>query len=402
MYTVAPPPYMSGALAGMLNDQMPSHCYPSLNEAEKLPYEDRIRLGFNQALSGGLDYFFGLSLVLAAVGDKFTRNDGKIDLSSLLFRPKALTRLTKGLIRSHLAKRQLLPKDLWHLKGIVASGLDSSVYREKIKQYWGRYPLDIYASTEGSIVATQTWDYEGMTFIPNLNFLEFIPEKEHFKWQLDHKYQPKTLLLDEVNAGECYEIVFTNFHGGALTRYRVGDMVRITSLRNNNLDIDIPQMVFERRCDDLLDFVVIRVTEKTIWKAIENTGIAYQDWVAYKQPGEPVLNVCLELANGYDVNEYNLEKALYNQILKADNDAYITSDAHDDLADMIRFRVKLTLLPAGTFASYAARKQTEGADLAHLKPPHMNPSPKTLAWLRGPIATPEPVVVADREATAVG
>ena len=124
--------------------------------------------------------------------------------------------------------------------------------------------------------------------------MEFIPEKEHFKWQLDHKYQPKTVLLDEVKAGECYEIVITNFHGGALVRYRVGDMIRITSLKNEKLGINIPQMEFERRADDLLDFVVFRLTEKTIWKAIENSGIPYADWVAFKKPGETVLNVMIE------------------------------------------------------------------------------------------------------------
>ena len=74
----------------------------------------------------------------------------------------------------------------------------------------------------------QTWDYEGMTFVPNLCFLEFIPEREWFKWQLDHSYEPKTILLDEVKAGENYEIVITNLHGGITTRYRIGDMIRIT------------------------------------------------------------------------------------------------------------------------------------------------------------------------------
>ena len=112
-----------------------------------------------------------------------------------------------------------------------------------------------------------------MTFIPNLNFLEFIPEDEQLKWQMDRSYQPKTLLLDEVKAGENYEIVITNFHGGALMRYRIGDMVRITSLRNEKLGIEIPQMAFERRVDDFLDFYVVNFTERSIWQAIESTGV---------------------------------------------------------------------------------------------------------------------------------
>ena len=200
-YTVAPRPYMSGAMASMLGQQTPTDYLPPLAEAEGMSFTDRVELGFKQALSQGLDYFFGLSLVLVAVGDKFRESSGKVDIRPLLSQPKALSRLIKGLAKSKLAGRAMLPKDLWPVKGIICSGLDSVVYRDKIKELWGKYPLDVYAGTEGSIIATQTWDYDSMTFIPNLNFLEFIPEKEYIKWQLDHSYQPETVLLDEVKAG---------------------------------------------------------------------------------------------------------------------------------------------------------------------------------------------------------
>jgi len=380
-YTVAPRPYMSGAMASMLGQQTPTDYLPPLAEAEGMSFTDRVELSFKQALSQGLDYFFGLSLVLVAVGDKFRESSGKVDIRPLLSQPKALSRLIKGLAKSKLAGRAMLPKDLWPVKGIICSGLDSVVYRDKIKELWGRYPLDVYAGTEGSVIATQTWDYDSMTFIPSLNFLEFIPEKEHIKWQLDHSYQPETVLLDEVKAGESYEIVITNFHGGAMVRYRPGDMIRITSLRNEELGIATPQMVFERRADDLLDFVVIRLTEKTIWQAIENSGVAYEDWTAYKEAGEPVLNLFIELKNGYKASEAEVTGAVYKRIMESGGDTYTTSAAHDDLADMINFRVAVTLLPQGAFASYMSRRQAEGADLAHLKPPHINPSERVLSLL---------------------
>ncbi len=249
-------------------------------------------------------------------------------------------------------------------------------------------------------MATQTWDYEGMTFVPNLNFFEFIPEKEHFKWQLDHSYKPETVLLDEVKAGENYEIVLTNFHGGALVRYRPGDMVRITSLRNEKLGIEIPQMVFERRADDLLDFVFVRLTEKTIWQAIENTSIAYEDWTAYKKEGEPVLSLSIELKDGYEGSKADVAAAVREQILKSDNDNRDTELLiRDEFAKMIDFKVELNLLPQGAFAHYTAQRRAEGADLAHLKPPHINPSDKVLSLLR---AKPEEVKVgAEAEAVTV-
>ena len=397
VYTVAPRPYVSGAMACMLEQQTPVDFLPALAEAEELSFEDRVKLGFKQALSQGLDYFFGLSLVLAAVGDKFSESSGKIDIRPLLSQPRALFRLAKGLVKSKLARRAMLPRDLWSVKGIISSGLDSWVYRDKIKGLWGRYPLDVYASTEGGIIATQTWDYEGMTFVPNLNFFEFIPEKEHFKWQLDRSYQPKTVLLDEVTPGENYEIVITNLHGGALMRYRIGDMVRITALRNEQLGIETPQMVFERRADDLLNFVVIQLTEKIIWQAIEKTGIAYQDWTAYKTPGKSVLRLLIELRNGFQGSEADIAAAVQRQLLQSNNGDRAMSGVLEDLTEMFDFSVEVTLLPPGAFAHYIAQKQAEGADLAHLKPPHINPSEKVLALLLG-----KPKVAAEAQVEATG
>jgi len=400
MYTVAPRPYISGAMASIIREQTPSRYYPSLNKAESLSFEDRIKLGFNEALTDGIDFFFGLSLVLAKVGENFVQSNGKTSIKPYLGRPKALMRLARGMAKSKMEKRGLLPKDLWDVKGIITSGLDSSVYRDKIKHYWGKYPLDIYANTEGGVIATQTWDYEGMTFIPNLNFLEFIPEKEHMKWQSDHSYQPKTILLDEVQAGECYEIVISNFHNGALMRYRIGDMIRITSLRNDNLGIEIPQMVFERRADDLMDFVIFRLTEKTVWKSIENAGIKYEDWVAFKRQGEPVLEVLIEPRAGERLDKASVEKAIINQILKEDLDSYTTSRAHDDLADMIEFKTNVTVLPHGSFANYSSFRKSEGADIAHLKPPHVNPSNKVLSLLLAGVSESSEIML-DRESVRV-
>jgi len=400
VYTVAPRPYMTGALASMLELQSPSNYLPPLEESEELAFDERIRLGFKQALSQGLDYFFGLSMVLVVVGNRFSDSSNKVDIRPLLSQPRALFRLMKGLAKSKLAGRPMLPRDLWPVRGIISGGLDSGVYKNKIKALWGKYPLDTYTGTEGGIIATQTWDYDGMTFIPSLNFLEFIPEKEHLKWQLDHSYQPKVVLLDEVKAGEVYEIVITNFYGGALVRYRPGDMVRITSLRNDKLGIDIPQMVFERRADDLLDFVFVRLTEKTIWQSIENTGLDYVDWTAYKKPGEPVLNLSIELKNGYQANETEVAAAVREQVLKSDNSNKDTESLmRDEFAKMIDFKVEVDLLPQGAFGNYTTQRQAEGADLAHLKPPHINPSQKVLSLLT---AKPEVVEVgAEREQVAV-
>ena len=401
VYAVAPRPYTSGTLAAMLEEQTPTGYLPSLEEAERLDFADRIKAGFKQALSQGIDFFFGISLVLVTIGNQFSQPTGKVNILPLLSQPKALFRLIRGIIKSKLARRPLLPKDIWSLKGIMSGGLDSGVYRDKIKELWGRYPLDVYVGTEGGIIATQTWDYDSMTFIPNLNFLEFIPEKERFKWQLNHRYQPKTVLLDEVKAGEDYEIVITNFYGGALVRYRPGDMVRITSLRNEKLGINIPQMAFVGRADDLIDFAVTRLTEKTIWQAIENTRIPYEDWVARKDVEDKMLlHLYIELKDGHRISGAKIGVAVEEQLKRLDN-SLITTQSHD-VGGSLDFGLKVTLLPRGAFANYTAKRHAEGADLAHLKPPHINPSEKVLSLLvTRPEAMPEIRVAATREKVAV-
>ena len=389
LYSVAPRPYISGTLADILRMQIPLKYLPDLEKAEKLAYEERIAAGFKQALNEGLDYFFGLSLILVKVGEKLSESSSNIDIRQYLSQPRALWRLTRALIKCRLAGRPILPKDIWSLRGIIGSGVDSWVYKDKIKELWGKTPLDIYSCTEGGVIATQTWDYQGMTFIPNLNFLEFIAEDEFLKWQMDRSYKMKTLLLDEVEPGESYEIVITSFHGGSLVRYRIGDMVTITSLHDDKLGINIPQMIFERRVDDVIDFVFVRLTERAIWQAIEKTGVPYNDWIAFRNIGEAGLRILIEPKNSFNTNEADLSQAIYYELTKSDEKAKTLIPG--EYANMMDFKVHITLLPEGTFDKYTHQRRVEGADLAHLKPPHINPPDKVLSILLG--ETEETIVV---------
>ncbi len=369
LYALAPPPYTTGSLINAAPHEV-FDFLPPVNVAEDMSFEDRVQLGFKLALSEGLDLFFALSSVMVAIGERFSQRNERINIKPLLRKPKTLSRLLKGLIKSKLARRPMLPKDIWKLKGLISTGSDSSVFREKTKEMWGRYPLDVYAGTEGLIMATQTWDYQGMTFIPHLNFLEFIPEEESLKSRTDPSYQPSTLLLDEVKPGEKYELVITSFHGGPFIRYKLGDMIRITSLRNEQLNIDIPQMVFHARVDDMIDIAgFTRLTEKVIWQAIENTGLAYKEWTVRKEVTEkPILHLYLELKeNGYITSE-QVAISVHEQLKRLDT-------PYADLELFLGLRpLEVTLLPPNAFQGYMLRQQAAGADLAHLKPPHINPS----------------------------
>jgi len=403
--TMASRDYGSGIVGYLMQKALGFDLLP-FNAAE-MTFQEKIRAGLEEALSEGLDAFGGLPSILVYVGEMFKQGAINVDTRFLLSHPEASTRLIKGLIKSKLARRPLLPKDLWSLKVVVGGGADSAIFRERVEELWGRQPLEIYGATEGGVYATQTWDHEGMTFVPNLNFFEFIPEREYFKWQLDHSYQPKTVLLDEVKEGENYEIVITNLHGGIMTRYRIGDTIKITSLRNEKLNIDIPQMVFHSRVDDFVDITGLgRLTERLIWQAIKDANIPYVDWVARKEiiENESVLHLYLELIDGYIASEKSVATAIREQFKKLDRKHRCNLyNLIGNMETMLDLRpVVVTFLAQGTFSTYMAQRRSEGVAVSSLKPPHVNPSDEALSLLGAPSVVVEAAPVTEVERATAG
>lgn len=383
-YGMAPPPYATGSLARAFPNGL-FDFLPPIYEAEEMPFEERIQQGFNMALSEGLDLCLALSSVTVAIGERFSRNGGNTSLKTLLKQPKVMSRLMKGIVKSKLAGRQLLPKDIWSLKGLITFGIDGAIYREKIKEMWGRYPLDFHGCTEAPLIAMQTWDYEGMTFIPHLNFLEFIPEEDGIKLRENPFFRPRTLLLDEVKPGN-YELVITSFHGGPFVRYRLGHLVKITELRNERLGIDIPQMIFLTRVDDQIDIAgFTRLSEKAIWQAIENAELSYEGWTARKESnGVPALHLYIELKDTNSVTIQQMTARVHEELKRLDT-SYAELESYTGLKPLV-----ITQLPRNAFRLYKERLQSLGADMTQLKPPHINPSDDIVAFLVAP-TVPVPV-----------
>ena len=117
-------------------------------------------------------------------------------------------------------------------------------------------------------------------------------------------------------------------------------------------------------------------------QSIENTKIPYRDWTAHKEIGEtPRLRLYIELDNNYVADQDEVATAVYEEIKNVDDGLYVYKDL-PSLERLIGFKpIEVTLLPAGIFDKYKDQRQSEGMDLVHLKPPHINPSGKVLASL---------------------
>jgi hypothetical protein len=376
LYTLAPAPYFTGGvIARGFEQELKPVFIPSLEQGDQMEFDDRIKEGFRLGLKHGIDLFYGLSSVLVAIGEQFERGSGSMQFSMDMLNPKILTRLAKGLLASKLQRRKMLPRDLWKVKGIIAGGMDTSFYSDKIEAYWGVKPLEGYGGTELGGIAVQAWNHKGMFFLPDCNFLEFIPEADFYRSNEDPSFIPSTRLLNEVTPG-VYELVITNFHGNAFVRYRTGDLVEITALRDEELNIDTPQMVFYARADGIIDISgFTRLTERSIMRAIEASEIPCEGWTARKEyfQEKPIIHIYLESKNGVQPDQ--ISEKIHNKLKEEDA-------GYADLEEMLGiYPLKVTMLENGAFAKYLETKRRMGADLAHLKPPRVNPKEEVVEIL---------------------
>ena len=298
--------------------------------------------------------------------------------AQFLLSPPTMLRVIRGLFRARMAGRKhLLPKDLWTVKGMATGGTDTELFKDQIREAWGRDPIQAYGCTEAGVFAVQPWKGQGLVFLPHMAFLEFMPEDEVLKKEADPSYVPRTVLLDGVEVDGIYEVVITNFYGGGFTRYRVGDLIRIVALKDDELGIELPRMVFHSRLRDIIDLASFaRLTERTIWQAIEDLGVPYVDWTARKEyhEGNPYLHIYIETKD----QMLNVNEARH----KLDETLKLLDANYADIEQMMGMDpLRLVLLPAGAYKHFLQTRQAQGADLAHLKPSHMQISDEELGLL---------------------
>jgi hypothetical protein len=149
-------------------------------------------------------------------------------------------------------------------------------------------------------------------------------------------------------------------------------------LEDKETGIKLPQIVFYGRADGLIDlYSIVRFDEKTVWEAINSINMKYEDWSARKEyvGAKPILSIYLELKE--DANAEMLANTIHEHLLH--NIAFYT----EAIQEMETKPIKITLLAPGSFQRYYDKKRSEGADLAHLKPPHMNASDEVIRNLVG-------------------
>lgn len=373
LYALAPLPYPTGLFPAALNDEIGIGFLPPVKEAVNMSFGERNKKGFKMGMKKGIEFFFGMGSVAYFVSLSVAAMQGGSGSGEGLI--KKLSRLSPGMVmRLVRAKkicaregRELKPKDLFQLKGFMCTGTDNWCYKDDLEDLWGVRPMELFAGTEPTCIGTETWSRKGMYFFPDPCFYEFIPEKEYEKQWDNPDYQPGTVLMDEVTVGEKYELVITVLKGGAFARYRVGDIYRCVGLENREDETKIPRFQYLDRIPSVIDIAgFTRITEYSIQKAIELSGLPIQAWTArkeYKGGRRPILKMYAELKEGALMNT-----AVSREILKDQLSIYFKYIDHDyeDLKKILGMEpLEIEIVKCGTFELY--RKRT-GRDIRHINP----------------------------------
>jgi len=368
LYGMAPLPYLTGLAPLILEDEISVNWLPPEKDAISMSFSERNKLGFKMGMQQGVDLFFGLSSVIAKIGDQFTSSGGTGGrINPLNNSLKMNYRMLKAWKNSREENTPIRPKDIWTLKGLICAGTDSANFKSKIEKDWGIRPLEIFGGTETTCIATETWSKNGLVFFPEVCFYEFIPWPELEKNLADPRYVPRTYLMDELQEGTNYELVISNFKGGAFARYRVGDIFKCISLHNEQDGLNIPQFAFVDREPGLIDIAgFTRISEATINEALTLSKLDINDWCALKEfddNNRAFMHLYVEVSpEGF---QYGLTRDIIAEHL-AIYFRYIDGD-YKDLKSLLGIEpLQVTIIPTGTIDRYI--------EVFGKRPRQMNPS----------------------------
>lgn len=358
LYSLAPLPYASGLFPGLVDPEIKIRFHPPLAESAKLSFGQRCKKGFQMSLRHGMNQFYGMTSIVYNMSRDFPVGNGQggslRDILSLS--PIMLFRLLRAKYLSRRDNRPIYPGDLFHLDGFVVIGTDTAKYKDELERMWGVRPLELAGGTEPCLLGTETWSRDGIVFFPDNCFYEFIPEQDMLRSLEDPSYIPPTYLMDELVAGDKYELVLTSLKGGAFLRYRVGDVFRCVRTKNPHDALDLPQFEYIDRIPTVIDIDgFTRITRREIEHVVEISGLPVTDFMAgkeYDDSGHSYLHLYVEL------DDANPRSAVMDAtILKEHLGIYFRcfDSDYNDLKRLIGVDpLKVTILAHGTLKRFEA------------------------------------------------
>lgn len=347
---LAPLPFLTGLMGVVVEEEFGFNFMPPRETTITMSFSERSKLGLKQGLSTGLDYFFGMGSVSyflsKQIGGKSSGGSGAKGLSA-----RALARMARAKVRAKRAGREVMPKDIFDIKGFICAGTDNACYKDDLEELWGVRPMEIFAGTECSLVGTETWNRRDLYFFPDTCFYEFLP----FECvRRNDKHMP-TLTMDQVEPGGIYELVITSYKGGAFARYRMGDMYRCVGIGDASDHSSLPRFRYIDRVSSVIDIAgFTRITEGSISDVIKLSRLPIKRWCASKEMDKETRHPFLHMYVEMEADSV-ISAALGEEVLRRHLEVYFSyqDEDYDNLKKILGMEpLRLTFVKSGTFEEY--------------------------------------------------
>ncbi|MCU0359291.1 MAG: GH3 auxin-responsive promoter family protein [Bacteroidia bacterium] len=244
--------------------------------------------------------------------------------------------------------------DVWpNLKVFVHGGVSIKPYKNTINALCAQ-PLiyiDTYMASE-AFVAFQERPNEEQTMkliTDNNLFMEFIPfDEQNFDQEGNLKPRAEAIDLKRVEEGIEYALIITNCAGA--WRYLIGDTIRFTDVRRNEIIITGRTKHFLSLCGEHLS---VDNMNKGVLLAANELGISINEYCVCGGPFEGRFEHHWFIGSDKNTDPETVSRALDNH-LKQLNDDYAVERMH------ALKQVRVTLLPNQKFIDFLASKNKLG------------------------------------------
>lgn len=258
---------------------------------------------------------------------------------------------------------RLLPQHVWPNLAflITARGGPSDFYFERFGEYFGKIPIfgGTYSASEAVFGSCCYLDADGAILALKTNFFEFIAPDQ---WD---KETPTTLLPHELEVGEYYRVLVTNYSG--FCRYDIGDVLQVVDMHHG-----VPVIVFRYRQGGTLSAISEKTTEhhvSQVMAALQNK-LPIEDFCVTLSESlvEPYYILNVELAQEASQPELQHFLQAFDYHMQQANESYGLKRKKNDITVP-----QLNVLAAGSFKQLRQQRLKPGiSDDAQVKMSHIS------------------------------
>lgn len=257
----------------------------------------------------------------------------------------------------------LLPRHVWPNLSflITARGGPSDFYFERFERYFGEVPVfgGTYAASEAVFGSYWQLGVDGAILAIKTNFFEFIAPDQ---WDKDN---PKTLLPHQLEVGEYYRVLITNYSG--FCRYDIGDVLQVVDMHQG-----VPVIVFRYRQGGTLSAISEKTTEYHVTQALAalQGSLPIEDFCVTLSPSliEPYYILNVELAENATLSEPQKLLQIFDNEMQRANESYALKRKKNDITFP-----QLNLLAPGSFKRLRQQRlKPDMSDDAQVKLSHIS------------------------------